>query len=330
MRTPFAPIRSSLPRFFTTTSPFLRKPLPGATINKSASKLATRSSISPNKPALKSSPLKTSSLKSTRSPPPSTPQLPAYQSFTAKLAGLPTRTPLYLAPSHSLYIFASYFGAAFCLSYAGFNYLSQVAHPPPDLASWIPIAFGGICFLMAAFGGWLLMAPARLIKSITAVPAALSTAPKVAGPGRSAVAAKTVGAAAAQPSLNIEVELRRMFPLPFFPARVITTTPNCLGLNAPIYYPPTTPLTSAQRLALQKQQEAAQAAEREKSILLAPFRHLSQASYRLFKAISRSWTREGFLKLEVKGHGAYKLDITGGWALDEGRALDRICKVQRS
>lgn len=174
------------------------------------------------------------------------------------------------------------------------------------------------------------MAPARLIKSITAVPAALSTAAKVAGPGRSAVAAKTVGAAAAQPSLNIEVELRRMFPLPFFPARVITTTPNCLGLNAPIYYPPTTPLTSAQRLALQRQQEAAQAAEREKSILLAPFRHLSQASYRLFKAISRSWTREGFLKLEVKGHGAYKLDITGGWALDEGRALDRICKVQRS
>jgi hypothetical protein len=38
-------------------------------------------------------------------------------------------------------------------------------------------------------------------------------------------------------------------------------------------------------------------------------------------------TREGFLKLRVKGR-IYKLDISSGWALDKGKAIDRLATLK--
>jgi len=61
-------------------------------------------------------------------------------------------------------------------------------------------------------------------------------------------------------------------------------------------------------------------------IMTAPFRHASRAFYELFKAVGRTWTREGFVKLGVKGR-KYKFDVTSGWALDGGRALDRLATL---
>ena len=61
--------------------------------------------------------------------------------------------------------------------------------------------------------------------------------------------------------------------------------------------------------------------------MTAPFRHMSRGFFQLFKAIGRTWHREGFMKVEVKGM-KYKLDVTGGWALDRGRALDRLARVR--
>ncbi|KFY27068.1 hypothetical protein V493_03712 [Pseudogymnoascus sp. VKM F-4281 (FW-2241)] len=163
---------------------------------------------------------------------------------------------------------------------------------------------------MAGMGGWLLFAPASLIRSITAHPV------------RSAVAN-------GPPTLRIDIELRKMLPLPFLAPRVVTASPADLQLNHSIFVPPARPETAAQRLEVARQRAEEVAAERQKSIMLAPFRHASQACFGLFVAIKRTWTREGFLDLKA-GKRTYKLDITGGWALDEGRALDRICKVMPS
>jgi len=163
---------------------------------------------------------------------------------------------------------------------------------------------------MAVFGGWLLLGPARIVKTITAFP--------------------TKSPSPSQPAaLKIEVELRKMLPLPIMPARVITTTPSELTLNYPLYTPVsiTQRLTTAQRIQKRRLEEEERKVEQSK-ILSAPFRHASRAFYKLFKAIARTWSREGFLKLGIKGQ-IYKLDITGGWALDEGKALDRLVKVQR-
>ncbi|OBT63573.1 hypothetical protein VE03_07002 [Pseudogymnoascus sp. 23342-1-I1] len=245
-------------------------------------------------------------------PPPKQPLKPTaiipptqtYQSYTAKLASRSTPTPLYIAPSHTFYILAAYTGATFCIAYAGFSFYANVRNPPAGLSAWVPIAFGGICFLMAAMGGWLLFAPASLIRSITAHPV------------KSLVAN-------GQPTLRIDIELRKMLPVPFMAPRIVSAAPADLQLNHSIYAPPARPETAAERA---RQLAEEREAEKQKSILLAPFRHASQAFFGLFVAIRRTWTRDGFLRLKT-GKRSYKLDITGGWALDEGRALDRICKV---
>ena len=254
-------------------------------------------------------------------PPKFTPYPSKYQPFASTLAQKLHPTILYEAPSHTLFIVSSYGGAIFCFSYATFTFWSNYLHPPAGLSTWIPVAFSGICVLMAAFGTWLLLSPSRLVKTITAIPKTTSTAATTTG---------TNLARATQPALIVEVELRKMFPLPFFPARKIYVTPDELVLRAPLATPIDKTLTPAEiRLAGQREVEErarALAYERE-HLMTSPLRHANRAFFDLFKAVGRTWTREGFLKLEVKGR-TYKLDTTSGWALDGGKALDRLATLK--
>ena len=165
---------------------------------------------------------------------------------------------------------------------------------------------------MACFGGWLVLGPARLIKTITAIPSSKSLTKGSGAPG----------------PLAIEVELRKMFPVPFFPARKIVTSREDLTLNHRLYVPAVNSRQSAaERLEARRRMEREQDEERAKSIWTAPFRHANKAFYDMFKAMSRAWTREGFLQLGIKGQ-SYKLDVSGGWALDEGKAIDRLVKLK--
>jgi hypothetical protein len=280
---------------------------PSSPFTTSAFRLVAKA---PSKATKLSNPLKSHPKTSIPSKPlKPTPSAPGtYASFADTLAAKPNPTPLYLAPSHTLYIVSAYLSSAFCLSYSAYNYYSHVAYPPAGLAPWIPYAFGGICFLMAGFGGWMLLAPARLVRTITAIPIASAT--KHGAPG-----------------LELKVELRKMFPLPGMPPRILTARPGDLTLDSPVYYPPPRAPTALEKLQLLRKAEEAQRVEREASLLLAPFRHASQAVYKGMKGFQRTWSREGFLKLGVKGQ-VYKLDVTGGWAAEEGRALDRLCKIK--
>lgn len=235
-----------------------------------------------------------------------------YLSYASTLALKASPTILYQAPSHTGYILGCYGASAFCLVYAGWNFHANYLHPPEGLAPWIPIAFGGVCFLVAVFGGWLMLGPARLVNTITAMPMPVPSASRAASNAR--------------PELRIDVQLRKMFPLPFFPARVISTRPEALSLNERLYAPSQERApTPADRERLRQEQQRLHEIEKTK-IMSAPFRHASILFFNAFQSAKRVWTRAGFLELGVKGQ-VYKLDVSGGWALDEGRALDRL--VQR-
>jgi hypothetical protein len=78
---------------------------------------------------------------------------------------------------------------------------------------------------------------------------------------------------------------------------------------------------------MRKRLEREREEERKKSIWWRPFRDANKAFSKLFKAMRLVWTRETFLALEVKRQ-KHKLDIGGGWALDEGRALDRLVRIK--
>jgi hypothetical protein len=243
------------------------------------------------------------------------PQNPTYQSFADSLATKPYSTLLYAAPPHTLYIISSYTAAFFCFAYAGYNFNAHYMHPLPNLSTWVPAAFGVVCFGMACFGGYLVLGPARLIKTITAIPS-------------SGQALTKVGAGKNGPGLAIEIELRKMLPIPFFPARKVVARPEDLTLNRRIYVPPVDPRQSAvERLEERRRLEREQEEERRKSIWWRPFRDANRAFHKLFRAMRLVWTRDSFLELAVKG-SKYKLDVGGGWGLDEGRALDRLVRLK--
>lgn len=270
---------------------------------------------------------------------------PEYQSYASKLAQSSSPTLLYLAPSHTLFISTAYAGALFCLGYAGVNYIMITYYPPEDLSRWIPYAYTGVCFLVSCLGGYLGMAPLNVIKSIRAIPSVVQKAAPVAQTAAikaatEAVASRAGKAAVAQKAaepikegaktIHLELELRRL--IPFLPAPKVMVKPEQCTLSMALYHPvhslpPAQRKIMEQRLESLKQKE--RDAEKKKSILLAPFRHASQAGFKLMKATQRIWTREGFLELKV-GQKAYKLDISGGWALDEGRALDRLIKSTKA
>lgn len=251
---------------------------------------------------------------------PAAPRNATYQSYASTLAQKGHPTLLYVAPSHTAFLISSYSGAAFCFSYAAFNFWSSYLNPPPGLSTWVPIAFGAICVGMSAMGAWLMLGPSRIVRTITAIPK-VPTVTTAAGKNTTA---------SGTPELQIEIELRKMFPVPFFPARKLYIQPEQLVMDSQLVRPVDRRLSPAEVHAMRMQEEA----ERQKQleyershILSAPFRHMSRAFYSLFKAIGRTWTREGFVKVGANGK-MYKLDITGGWALDGGKALDRLATLK--
>lgn len=261
------------------------------------------------KPSIRSPTKVPNTVKKSRTPP----QPIQYQTYADILAKKDTPTLLYRAPSHTLFLAASYAGATFCTLYAVFNYNANVLHPPEGLPTFVPYAFGGVCFLMAVLGGYILLSPTRIIRSI------------------SAVSNKTLPG-----GLEMQVELRKMLPIPewVFPRRILSAIPAEVSLAHKLYTAPQDldgGLSPFEKLRLRKQREAEIEKQNEierTKILSAPFRHASVAFQKLFTDVGRTFSRQGFLKLDVKGQ-SYKLDITGGWALDQGRAIDRLVQVKK-
>jgi hypothetical protein len=165
--------------------------------------------------------------------------------------------------------------------------------------------------MMACAGGWVLLTPSGIVKSITAIPRAMQV---------------KVGKKAWGPELQIEVELKKMFPVPFFPARKIYVQPSELKFPSSIARPEISRLSAAEMARTRRQEEEARkkAWEYDRThIMTSPFRHMSRGFFQAFTAMKRSWVREGFMKIQV-AEKTYKLDISDGWALDGGRALDRL------
>lgn len=159
--------------------------------------------------------------------------------------------------------------------------------------------------MVACVGGWLILGPTRLVRAITALPSP-SLAPGQPG------------------QLRIEIELRKTLPISLIPPRRIVATPDEMTFNHRLSAPR---MSAAEKTEAEKEEYRAKKLNIKKSILTLPFRQLNVIFYNLFKAAARVWSKEGFLELGIRGK-VYKLDVTGGWALDEGRALDRLIRAR--
>lgn len=174
---------------------------------------------------------------------------------------------------------------------------------------------------MGLMAGYFILGPASLVKSITALPKNVVMTLGTAAKGGSV------------PELQLEVELRKMFPVPFFPARKIYVKPQeivlPMSLSPPVRSSTSEHLSASERRVRRLEAKAEKERELEyerNHLLTAPFRHASKAFFSLFVNTKRALMRDGFAKVKIKGKN-YKLDVTGGWALDSGRAMDRLVRV---
>lgn len=157
----------------------------------------------------------------------------------------------------------------------------------------------------------MILTPHGIIKTISAIPK---------------VKQVQIGKKAFTGELQLEVELKKMLPVPFFPARKIYIPSSELQFAEPIVSPAQMRMGRAERAHQKKLEEEARKKAWEydqKHLLTSPFRHISQGAFQAFTAMKRTFTRDGFMKVNVDGT-KYKLDVSDGWALDGGRALDRL------
>lgn len=235
--------------------------------------------------------------------------------YAAQLAQKTTPTLLYEAPNHFWFTFSAFNAGAFCMAYTAVQYYSVYLHPPPDLAWWVPHAYGLICLTMGAVGTYWLRWPSRIIRSITALPT----------PDRNFQ------------TLKLEVSTRRLLPfLPWrktvVPMHEFTVPAKVTGLIAAATRRKDLPqdLTEREKLILKQWEEEKKKAERQYEldhIMTAPFRHAGRGMKTALSGMMRALTRDGFANVMV-GKAKYKIDAKSGWFLDEGKALERLVRVK--
>lgn len=242
------------------------------------------------------------------------------------------RTLLYESPSHFWFRAGCFSAGFFCISYTVYQYWTIILHPPEGLYWWIPHAFGVILVFMAGMGAFFIMGAGRIVRSIEAVPV-------------SAVANKVLAAKAAEAQSPILVEVATRRIAPFLPAKKTLLLPEevqlpfrmfgIFGAGAGGYAgqdagPAGRPVSFAERVRAERAEREARIAARKHTmdhLMTAPFRDAAKAFGTAFGGIKRAFNREGFAKIKL-GKQTYKLDVTGGWALDNGRAMDRLLRVR--
>ncbi len=253
--------------------------------------------------------------------------------YAAQLAAKPGPTTLYEAPSH-LWMRAASLGIGLtCLGYTAYNSYAVCLYPPAGLMWWVRPAYAAVCFLVGGLGAWYVFSTARIVRAVRAVSPAHVLA--AAGP-----IVNTTAAAASTPLL-LELELGRVLPL--VPARKLYVAPRDLVLPFRLATVPALGGKHAVAAALDagaprdaREMALALLADEERRrkareyelnhILTAPFRHWWWLMGVAWRGIKRAFTRDGFATVEAKGQ-RYRMDITGGWALDNGRALDRLVSL---
>lgn len=238
-------------------------------------------------------------------------------SVAERLAQRGERTVLYEGPSHFWLRASGLSASIFCMGYVGIHYWSIMVHPPEGLAWWVPHAFVPILLAMGYFSGHFALSTMNIVSSVTAVPRGLLPRSYLTGgvAKKSKREERSLAALNASP-VALEVAVTPLVPL--LPPKKIVAAPEEVVLPFKMQ---STPVGRAAGAGA-----AARAPRRGGDVMdriAAPFEALRRAVKGPFSGIARGLTREGFAKIQVKGD-KYKVDVTGGKALDEGKILDHL------
>ncbi|KAI1115923.1 hypothetical protein F5Y14DRAFT_408622 [Nemania sp. NC0429] len=240
------------------------------------------------------------------------PLAPYGDGYARRLAMKSRPTLLYEAPPQTAFLISSYAAGLFCFGGAAINSWFNVFNLPPGISPWVAVGFGVVSFIFAALGTTFALRPSSIIRSIKLLP---NAAPQQA-PG-----------SPIQP-VKLEVVARRVSIVPL-PLKRMQVTPEQVAIvnrmqNLPIV------LTREQLAAKQREDARRKKEERQYELdhlMTAPFRDAGRASSSLLANIRRGLTNEGFAPVYIDGI-QYKLDVEGGYSLENGKVLDRIVRFQ--
>ena len=120
--------------------------------------------------------------------------------------------------------------------------------------------------------------------------------------------------------------MRRMVAVPFNKPRCYEAAPFDITLSSRLN---DTSLNQSNTASEEHSHAHSTRFEKIAKALSAPITIMSQFSWQLLSALARVWTRDGFIKVQVKGlTGVLKMDEVGGWALENGKGVNRLIRVK--
>lgn len=237
------------------------------------------------------------------SAPPAATLAPSRYAVLKQLVTKPTPTTLYEAPSH----FWLYFGCwSAGLSLIAWTVLtaSTVVNQPDGVPRWVCAVYGVSYVFLNSMGFYLIGKTANIVASIRMLPAAAGTG--------------------AVPRL--EVRLKRMVPL--LTPKTVSASLDKVALKSR-FSMPEEHLSEMKRFELMRRYARRREAQRRHDmshLLTLPLRRLLRGLAGLFYGTKSAWTDSGLRIIRVDGR-QYRVDVTGGFAHDGFRTLERLVKI---
>lgn len=129
-------------------------------------------------------------------------------------------------------------------------------------------------------------------------------------------------------SRSLLLQIERTQTLPFKQRKLVTVPPFDVTLSSHVFNDDVEQRLKATIAQIARREERIQAFART-NLFTLPFRQAGYWMWRGFVGIRSAFTTDGFYLLHVRGNNrAWKLDKEPAWALDDGKALDRLVKIK--
>jgi hypothetical protein len=231
-----------------------------------------------------------------------------------QLARAPGPTLLYESASHFWMKLSAWSTAFTCYAGAGVNF--YLASGSEGLAWFIPPIYTATSLALAGMGSFFIFGAGNIIKSIRAVPTSLIKGgpPSTINPGLTPV--------------HLEIAIKPILPFRTSPT-VMTVPPEQVSIARPLYNPAPSARQVKATEAKAKMEKKEQWEKDKQRLMTLPFRDAWRYSKLAFYGVQRALTGGGFVKMRV-GERKCKLDMTTGWALNEGKTLEALTFVREA
>ncbi|KAL9587516.1 MAG: hypothetical protein Q9212_000218 [Teloschistes hypoglaucus] len=226
----------------------------------------------------------------------------AYKPFAQTLAERSNPTLLYQAASHGPYIVGCYALGIVVSGWALYAANQIYKYPSITFAKFLKVVYYGACVFAVGISGILLTRPFRIIHSIQAIP-------RFHNGSR---------------NLYLQIESNRM--LPFSKPASLSVPASSIHLSRQLAQERLNGIPIKDLEARRLQEERAKRIPKG-NLFTLPFRQLSFLFWKGRRFLSATRRDNPFINVRVEGYNwPWKLGTNRGWALEEGRALDRIVK----